>query len=224
MIHNLVFPDATRPETLLEEITALLVQLPFILRIYIFGSLTTTSWDQWSDIDLIVVIQAQKHTWDVWNAIHEAKPILYHYPLSHSEPNGLHLLGNVFQDESVFHCLDLNLLTIYEHDRPGAMERFGPLRELHHHPILTAEPPNIPPDTQLLTVQEERIAIAIHFTKKHIKRVLRGEPVHDDLSKWVEHLRTIIGEFSFDYEVVGGKIGKVAKTYLQIAGLVLGGK
>ena len=222
MTHDLLYPNETRPHTLLEEVNTILMRLPFISHVYVFGSLVDADWDRWSDIDMIVVVQALKHTWDVWNAIHQAKPILHHHPLSYGEPNGLHLLGNVFVDESVFHCLDLNILTIYEHDRESALERFGTVRELYHNPSLMAEPPGARSEiTQQVTVEEEHIATAIHFTKKHIKQTLRGESVQDDLRKRTEHLRSVMEDFTFDYEVVGGKIGKVAETYLRIANMVL---
>lgn len=206
----------------MQEVRAILVQLPFVQRISVFGSLAGADWDRWSDIDMLVVTQARGQFLAVWQALHDAKPVLYHYPLSRAEPSGGHMLGNVFVGESVFHCLDLNLLTVHEYRTPGALDRFGALLEVHLAPDIPVIEAEAGMDaTQALTPDEDRIATGIHFTKKAIKRALRGYPAHDDLKRCAGQLKAIMQDYPVDYQVVGGNIGKVAQTYLTIADVLL---
>lgn len=220
------YPDATRPATLIDEIKAILTQLPFISHIYVFGSLARREADRWSDIDMLVVTQTHQQFWDAWQHLHSAKPILHHHPFSEVEPIGGHVLGNVFIGESVFHCLDLNFLTTEEHQTHGVGERFGHLEMVYYNldDLPLASTQDRRPFQQTLTSDEEKISIGIHFTKKHIKKVLRGQPAHDELQKFADGLSVLMQDYSFDYQVVGGKIGEVAEAYLWIADYILRNK
>jgi predicted nucleotidyltransferase/metal-responsive CopG/Arc/MetJ family transcriptional regulator len=225
MQRNNVYPDATRLTALFEEIKVILAQLSFVSHIYVFGSLARQESDRWSDIDMVVVTRTYQQFWDTWQHLHNVKPVLHHHPFSEVEPIGAHALGNVFVDEAVFHCLDLNFLTTYEHQTPRAMERFGHLEMVYNHPNeVRSSTQDHRHFRQTLTPDEQKIATSLHFTKKNIKRVLRGQPAHDELRKFADSLRILMQVYSFDYQVVGGELGKVAQTYLLIADDVLRNK
>lgn len=222
MQNDLVYPDAARPLALMEEVKAVLTQLLCVSHLYLFGSLAENRWDRWSDVDMLVVTPTKQHIWEIWGVLHQAKPVLHHHPLSAAEPFGVHILGNVFVGESVFHCLDLNFLTLEEYHTPGAMARFNAAKELNRSSAsLSATVEEKSLLMQELTADEEQLSVAIHFTKKNIKKILRGYPTYDELQKFATHLRTLLENYSVDYEVVGGKIVKVAEAYLTIAAHLL---
>jgi hypothetical protein len=209
----------------MQEVIAILARLPFVQRIAVFGSLAGADWDRWSDMDMLVVTQARGQFLAAWQALHDAKPVFYHHPLCRAEPSGGHMLGNVFVGESVFHCLDLNLLSAHEYRTPGALDRFGTLLEVYRAPDTPVIETDADMDvTQTLTPDEDRIATGIHFTKKAIKQVLRGHPAHGDLKRFAGQLRAIMRDYPVDYRVVGGNIGQVAETYVTIADCLLGDK
>ncbi len=222
MLAEIVYPDAQKPMILLREVSSIFTQIPYVSHIYIFGSLVGVHWDRWSDIDMLVVTQKQKQFYEVWEHLHRAKPVLHHHPLSAGLPSGRHILGNVFIDESVFHCLDLNFLTACEHQQPGVLDRFGSLREIYRTTdSMTVQDEDVLSQLQELTDDERRISIGMHFTKKAAKKILRGEPAYDDLKHNSDDLRMIMRNYPADYQVIGGEIGKVAQTYLTIADYLL---
>ena len=222
MKSHLISPNPKRLQTLLTEIVDIVSNLSFVKHIYVFGSLVGDGWDRWSDIDMIIVTQCQSQFWDVWTTLNAEKPILHHHPLSRAEPSGVHILGNVFVDEAIFHCLDLNFFTMVEWEKPETSDRFGAMRELYHDvTVRKTSHDNKTCVTQELTLDEQQISIHIHFTKKAIKRILRRQENFTDLQKHTNQLKVIMQNYAFDYQVTGGNIGSVAKTYLSIADYLL---
>lgn len=213
----LLYPEPKRPLEILDEITNLLAKLPFVSHIDVFGSLARGGWDRWSDIDLIVATQTQAQFWQVWKTLHAAKPIVHHHPLSKADPTGVHILGNIFADESPLNCIDLNLFTQATYQNLDNLERFGILKSMHHQEVAAATHANDALVEQILTPEEKVISVALHFTKKSLKQVLRGQPAQDVLKHRTDHLRTTMQRYSFDHEVVGGNIGQVAHMYLAMA-------
>lgn len=225
MVKELIRPEVSRPATLMKEITAILSQLPFVSHILIFGSLARNEADRWSDIDMLVVTKTHQQFWDAWQQLHDSLPILHHHPFAELESGGAHALGNVFVDESVFHCLDLNFFTIDDYQRPGITERFGHLDQIYHNPDAGSSTSQHPSQfQQVLTSDEEKISVEMHFLKKNIKKVLRNQPAHHEVKKFADRLSTIMEDYTFEYEVVGGKIGKLAEIYLTIAECLLDDK
>ncbi len=215
---SLLAPDAERLHEFLIELTSIFSSIAYVSRVYTFGSMARGDWDRWSDIDLLVVTLAEGQFRTVWEALHAARPVVHHHPFSAAEPSGAHALGNVFEGESVFHCLDLNLMTQDDADAPGALARFGPLQELYR--ATSADPADAidhMPFLQELTPEEEAISVNMHFTKKNVKRLLRGQDVRAEVQKHAALLRTRMSRHLRDYRVAGGNIGYVAHTYLAIA-------
>ena len=219
---DLIYPASDRPPALLTEITEIIARLSFVKHIYVFGSLVGDDWDRWSDIDMIVVTQFQSQFWNVWETLNSAKPIVHHHPLTYGDISGAHMLGNVFVDDAVFHCLDLNFFTMVEWEKPETSDRFGAMRELYHDArVRKINHDNQACVTQELALGEQQISIHIHFTKKAIKQILRGRENFTDLQKYTNQLKIIMQKYTFDYQVTGGNIGSVAKTYLSIADYLL---
>ncbi len=222
---SLVYPDAERLQAIVSIVTHCLSALPYVTHIDVFGSLARGDADRWSDIDLIVVTRKKADFLRCLQTLHNTKPILHHNPLSQADPNGYHALGCVFVDESVFHCVDLNFFTREEYTKPETTRRFGARRTLYSaHTAVSqkgdsdGEPST---DTQTLTADEQRIAVAIGFTKKNAKKVLRGEEAHDNLKRFARTLTQTMQDYPVDYRVVGGNIGIVAGHYVTIAETLL---
>lgn len=216
---DLLNPKADRPLQLMEEIRAIFVTLPFVQRIRVFGSLARGDWDCWSDIDLLVVTQTRSQFRDAFEALLKQKPIIHRSPfVPKVEPAGGYVLGNVFAGESVFHCLDLNFLTMTEYQSPESLVRFGELTELYCSAIETvvSESGRIYPIEEE-TADEVRINYGLHFTKKAVKKILRGQSAQDDLRKFSTILRDTMQDYPDDYCAPTGAIGKVAHTYIKIA-------
>lgn len=218
-----LYPDADRPRSLMQEIRLIVSGLSFVSHIYLFGSLVRGEDDRWSDIDMLVVTQTYTQFVDVWRCLNDAKTILHHHPFTIADPAGGHALGNVFVGEAVFHCLDLNFLTLEEYRDPSMVERFGRLDEVYINADVSSTAGQVVPGDfqQALTKDEERISFSMHFTKKHLKKVLRGQAAHHDLERSAERLRLVMQDYSADYEVVGGRIGQIAQAYLMMADEVL---
>jgi len=217
-----IYPLENRPKTLQQDIVQLLAELDYVQAIYSFGSLLGDGWDRWSDIDLIVITSCHAGFYSLKRTLHQAKPIRHHHPLLPAEPNGHHLLGVIFEDESVFHCVDLNLFTPDEVADRQALERFGAIQLVYKAselPVVVEACDEF--SSQRLTAEEEQISVGIHFTKKHIKRVMRGQPAIDELRKWSDYLRETMRDYSENYQVVGGNIGWIAYRYLGIADDIL---
>lgn len=215
-------PDPQRLLNLRDAIHTILVALPYVARLYHFGSLMRGDWDCWSDIDVLVVTQTRRQFRMAYNALCEQKQIIHRSPfVPQVEPAGGYVLGNVFAGESVFHCLDLNFLTLAEHDSPVAFTRFGELTQVYHSdvPIIEDTGDLLPAEAE--TLDEAHINYGIHFTKKAVKRMLRSQSAQDDLQKFAAVLRTTMRDYPADYATPTGAIGQVAWAYLTIAGKLL---
>ncbi|GEM_PF-3271137 len=221
-VTNYIYPSNNRPKILQNEIILKLSQLDFVHKIYSFGSLQSNQWDRWSDIDLIAITESQSDFYELRTDLNHWKLIRHHHPLLPANPNGHHLLGIIFQDESVFHCVDLNLFTYQEIKKTETLERFGNIQlEYKTSQLVPTKPKQTMFTTQVLTVDEKRISTAIHFTKKNIKHVMRQRDAYDDLLKWSKNLHSIMINYSENYHVTGGNIGWVAHRYLEIADYLL---
>ena len=217
MLTESVMLNPARPHELMLELKAIFSSVIGVSRLYAFGSMARGDWDRWSDIDLLIVTAFEGQFLGVWEAFHAAKPVIHHHPFSRAEPSGAHALGNVFEGESVFHCLDLNFLTEAEANMSSALERFGPMKELYRFETPAASDAlDETPFIQELSPAEEAISFNIHFTKKNVKRLLRGHDVRAEVNKYADLLRRQMAVYPPDYRVVGGNIGYVAHTYLAI--------
>jgi hypothetical protein len=140
--------------------------------------------------------------------------------VAQTEPSGGHVLGIIFEDASVFHCVDLNLMTVREYQAAGSFERFGAIKELYQSD--TNPTPGAQDQAEIASEIEDpdeaRIKVGIHFTKKAAKKVLRGEDALADLRQWAAHLKLVMA----DYPVVADRpIVRLAQIYVEIADLLL---
>lgn len=122
-ITDLVYPDENGPTRLLKELSEFFTQFSCVNRIFCLGSMARGDWDRWSDIDMLVVTQAGfEQQWQIFDKLRQFKPILHHHAFVSMEPAGGFIPGIAFENESVFHMLDLNFISLTEYQSPQALE------------------------------------------------------------------------------------------------------
>ena len=224
-ITDLVYPDQNALIRLLKELTDFFAQSSAVNRIFAFGSMARGDWDRWSDIDLLIVTQSGPgQQWQLFNKLTQNKPILHRHPFIAMEPSGGFVPGIVFEDESVFHMLDLNFISLAEYRSFQALERFGELRELFiagedHLELESENSTSFKPE--IANPDEQRIGAGIHWTKKAIKNSLRGSGNIDELAITTQRLKEIMLDFPEDKPVPGGNICCLAQQYIEIADFLL---
>lgn len=196
---DLIYPDQNALTRLLKELTEFFTQFPTVKQIYTFGSMARGDWDRWSDIDLLIVTRSgSEQQRQLFNKLARHKPILHHHPFVLMEPSGGFVPGIVFENESVFHILDLNFMSLAECQSSQALARFGKLRELFvaGEGYLELESENSAwPKPQIDNPDEQRIGAGIHWTKKAIKKILRGSDSIDELTTTSTRLKEIMLDF-----------------------------
>ncbi len=129
-IAPLLLPDADRPVQLAEELCRFFAALPTVADVLLFGSVAREAADRWSDMDLLVVTTAVPNPPALLHALNRYLPVLHHAPARPSQDHpGGHMIGTVFQQESVFHALDLNFVSLNDCYSWDAYRWFGPLRD-----------------------------------------------------------------------------------------------
>jgi predicted nucleotidyltransferase len=220
---SLLYPDPAHLPLLLNDLTAFFSQQSSVAQVFAFGSLARQEWDRWSDLDVLVITTAQREFKPVFAQLSQCKPILHHSFFT-LRPNmdGAYVLGNVFVDESVFHCVDLNFLSVAQAQVPDALLRFGPLLLLYsHEPLIVHSDVELSSGFHTEDPTEKRINDAMHFTKKALKKVLRRQGSADDLQARVDYLTTILQDYPGDIVTPGGRIGQLAQTFIDMATLAL---
>jgi predicted nucleotidyltransferase len=223
MIMQALYPEPDRNVRLLDELETFFAGLPAVRRVLVFGSFGRGKIDRWSDIDMLLVTADPTQFGPVFAVLARHKPIRYRGTFTPQvEQGGGRVLGIVFEDESVFHCLDLNFLGEADYLAPGALDRFrhlqerwvnaGPLIADGQGPVLAAEEEN--PD-------EYRLAAALHFTKKAIKQILRRGKGHAGLARRVDALRLALSECPVRKVTPRGDIQYMARLYLSMAEVLL---
>lgn len=221
---NILQPSPDALKRLLDDVTHALTQAEYVRKIMCFGSFARGTWDRWSDIDLLVVTETRPQFLDVLRRIEAFKPILHrNHFVSHVESGGGHVLGMTLQGESVFHCIDLNLLTSQEYRTDGVLERFGIIKTLYtsEQPMSAGSVDETSVESEVEDPDEARIKVAVHFTKKALKKVLRGEANLDDLRQRTTTLKQVMAEYPADLVINGRQVGRLAHAYLNIAARVL---
>ena len=190
----------------------------------VFGSIARHEQDRWSDLDMIVVTNRRQDFGIVYEALRQHKPIVHHNPLTPQvAPCGGHLLGVVFADESVFHNLDLNFLSMTDYQSTNALQRFGQIKNVY-----TAKEDPEALAKELITISrlaehpdEIRIGNALHWTKKAVKKVLRQRGTLVDVKACNDSLKQVMNDYPEDVILPNGNISRVAKSYIEIADLLL---
>ncbi len=220
-----VYPDVNASVRLVREMTDFFQGFLFVNRVLVFGSFAVGSWDRWSDIDMLIVTDSSSSQyWQLFDALQQHKPILHHHTFTpYVEPAGGNVLGIVFQDESVFHNLDLNFMSLREFLVPSNLERFGYTKELYRAKdrIWINQDSTSYPAVDV-NLDERRIGIGIHWTKKAIKKRLRGADDVDSLTTASARLKEIMQGFPKDIPMPGGNICRLARLYIKIVDQVLG--
>jgi predicted nucleotidyltransferase len=218
----MLYPDAERLPHLANELSSFFARMPSVVRVMVFGSLARGEADRWSDLDLIVVTSSRAHFQPVFARLPQFKPIMHHTPFTlHTDSDAAYVLGIVFTGESVFHCLDLNFLTAAQAQMPGALQRFGVLQTLYTREAegtVIYEP--VPPRPAEDPV-EKRINEAMHFTKKALKKLLRGKGTREELRPFADHLKSVLDDYPEGIIVPGGSIGLLAHSILDLAEVAL---
>ncbi len=213
---DIIQPDPTGPLRLMKEITGFFSRLDYVLYVEVFGSLARDDWDRWSDIDMIVVTDNRSQFRAAFDNLCQHKAVLYHGPFTPNvDPCGGRILGIVFENESVFHCLDLNFLTITEYQTKGSLSRFGCTRQLYSS--TGAQAPIVDNDYLSGEIEdpvENRISTAVHFTKKNAKKVLRGGKDVAELHRWSKQLKAAIQDVEPESRQ---EIIYLARSYIKIA-------
>ncbi len=228
---DLLYPDPARPQQTAETLCHFFSELPFVYQVVVFGSLAQGSSDRWSDIDLLVVTQGKADYQALLESLREYKPVLYHAPIRQSvEHPGRHALGIVFKDESIFHNLDLNFMSLSEYNCVGALDWFGPKVDYYigsawekqvtsEYPARGSTPAGdfeIAPSTD-----ELRIDSACYWTKRALRRVLRTKQGLGELEKRCVELKEVMHSFPDSCLTPGRNICQLARTYITIAEYVL---
>ncbi len=221
---RLAFPDPNRACQLTAELTKFFAGLPYVARILLFGSLARNTDDRWSDIDLLVVTRSTTDRRLLYNDLRKHKPMMYHHPFTpYVEPSGGNLLGTVFFDESVFHNLDLNFLSQTEYENSEALKRFGLFQELYvcesgsFGMTKGDSGTQSPTHSYPIDEAEERIEIALHWTKKAVKKFLRGTGSQEELLKTRSTLKQVLQGFPNGLSLPNGDICQLAYVYINIA-------
>jgi predicted nucleotidyltransferase len=217
----LLYPDANRSQQILGELSHTFSQHDFVRRVLASGSLARGEQDRWSDIDIIVVTVSSTQFWPLFTDLCQIRPVLYRDVFTHDYGVlGSHILGIVFAGESVFHCLDLNFLTQAEYDSPHCLDRFGATRHLYES---TKWDSTDEWDTAQQLEREKdnpdarRIAAAVHWTKKAIKKVLRGQAHIDEVRATSAQLTAALADSPTRIPWAGGDLCAWARTYSHIA-------
>jgi hypothetical protein len=206
----------------MHEIKELFMMLPFVARVCVFGSLARDEWDRWSDIDMIVVTANQSDFRKVHQHLSQHKSIFHHSGFM--MPIGWCVLGNVFEGESIFHCLDLNFMTLSEYQTEGTLTRFGHISELYSATIDSVKD-DISPTADAENAQNAentRIYEAVHFTKKAAKKLLRKTGTVEELQRCLAQLKFTMRDYPENFTVPSGAIGRLAQNYIDIAERLLG--
>jgi hypothetical protein len=220
----LLYPDPNRSAALLDGLSSFFSQLTFVRHIMVFGSSARYEQDRWSDLDMIVVTNQRRHFGNVYEALRQHKPIVHHNPLTPQvEPSGGHLLGVVFADESVFHNLDLNFLSLSDYQSSNALQRFGQIKIMYSAKEQPEALNDEPTSTSRLAehVDEIRIGNTLHWTKKAVKKVLRQRGSLDDVKTCSDALKHVMDAYTEDVVLPNGNISQVARMYIEIADLLL---
>jgi hypothetical protein len=223
-MNDLLYPNPNRTEELLHDFNEILSQLSFVRRVMIFGSHARHEQDRWSDLDMIVVTNRRQDFVTVYETLCQHKPIVHHNPLTPQvEPCGGHLLGVIFEGESVFHNLDLNFLLVSEYQLPNALDRFGRIKTLYKADKQFETPEDEPTmiSPRIENPDEIRISNALHWTKKSVKKALRQGTSLEDVKTRRDALKQVMDGYDEDIVLPNGNITRIAKTYIQLADLLL---
>ncbi len=221
-MNDLLNPSPDALVDLVLWVTDLLTGLPFVHEIRCFGSFARGNWDCWSDIDLLVVTDTRDQFLDLLGHLEAIRPIVHrNHFVAFPDSGGAHILGILFAGCSVFHCVDLNLYTFEEARMLGRLDRFGSMKVLYR---VESQPTAIEARSLVVSEPEDpgeaTIKVAIHFTKKAAKQVLRGIDAQADLRHHASALRQIMNAYPPDLVIGGRQIGLLAQSYLEIAQLL----
>ena len=238
IVKSLAHPNVNAASRLMQETTDHFASYPFVNHVLLFGSFARGESDRWSDVDMLVVTNGgTSQQWQLFDGLRQHKPILHHHIFTpHAEPAGGNVLGIVFKNESVFHNLDLNFMSLTQFSLQNSLDRFGPTKKLYASNSHNMSFPRRRESTNLASLDthphthdmlvissdETRIGMGIHWTKKAIKRVLRGDGNIDELIKAFARLKEIMQDSPKDMPTSRGNICRVARTYIKIADQVLG--
>lgn len=211
-------PNPTSLPRLFTEVCDCLSRLPNVAHILSFGSLARNAADRWSDLDLIVITAEQNQQQHLFTHLARHKSILHHGPSGYAQPSGSYILGIVFTDESIFHCLDLNCLSLPEYNIPGTLNRFGQTVLLYSRQSpLIALPLDLTISPITEHADEKRINEALHFTKKTLKRALRKTSSIAELRQRADYLQQVMADYPPVITFPSGHIGQLAHCYLKLA-------
>lgn len=217
-------PDPKELEILRDDLIGHFSQFELVHKVYSFGSLVRADWDSWSDIDLLLITSRNPTLKELLATLSSYRSLLHRSNFAIQEqPVGGYLLGVLFMGSSVFHNLDLNFMTIKQHTVPQNLEKFGKLELLYQNvekPIQTMPNVNGQNDDLLLTPHEQEIEYAIHWTKKAIKKVLRGQSSVEELYQTSTKLNQLLSTPN-ELWSERGDVCKVANAFLEIAGELL---
>jgi len=214
-----LYPDPQRLWRLMHKVQTLFEQCPVIARLFVFGSLARRDADRWSDLDMLVVTQRSCQFRAAFDHLRRHTTILHHNPFTlNTETAGGHVLGIIWAGESVFHCLDLNFLTMDDLKSAESLRRFGEISVLIQSDGISDSPPYETVNADAENADNTRIyGGGIHFTKKAIKKLIRQRGTPEEVRQRLEILKTIMHDYPADFMVPSGAIGQLAHTYIAIA-------
>ncbi|MCP5094890.1 MAG: nucleotidyltransferase domain-containing protein [Chloroflexi bacterium] len=208
------------PIILRDRLVQHLAQFALIQKIYTFGSFARADWDAWSDIDLLLIASRNPTMSELLDNLSSFQILMHRSNFAAQvQPAGGFLLGVLFDGESIFHNLDLNFMTMTQHSTFQNLERFGKL-ELLYENTEKAIPSTFDVERQYddysLVQHEQQLEYAIHWTKKAVKRVLRGDTETEELHQTSANLGQLLSTPNEQWSA-RGDVCKVAQTFFNIA-------
>lgn len=220
---NDINPDKNAPERLLSNLCEVFYRHAGVACVAAFGSLADNQWDQYSDVDLLVVSKTRLIDAQVLYAyLMENKPVLCRGPYGRAmKTAGSCILGIVFENESVFQKLDLNCMTVDEYANPDNLSRFGILKEIYCGDAIPAADPSLdrlPTSGDFdLTTDEDELNGKMFFLSEALKRYARVRGSMDEIRRFSDDLRTTMEAKRPSARPLVGNMAALADRYLEVA-------
>ncbi len=212
-------PDPAGPERVAQTIIAMLIALPFVQKIALFGSLAEGRADCWSNVDLWVACDDVERTqWIAASAIRAAHPVLFYRMFGNaSQPTGRYW----FVDESPFHKIDISFHAPSDYQRligqPTLMGYPVTFQEVFSR-TAAAAPVDLPAPCHPVEISEyeREIGARIYFLQRAIKLFDRGEWERSIVEERYNALLSTLGNTDRSAVMGGGAIGELAYRMIDI--------
>lgn len=211
-------------QKLQEELASIFETHHGVEQIFAFGSIPEDRFDKYSDIDFLIITKDDStDAGDLYHHLIQYKPVLCRGPFGRdARPCGNYVLGIVFSDESIFHKLDLNCLTVNEFKNSSNLERFGFIQKVLPSKKVILQKKNTSSFNVIeLTDKEFEFNEYLFFINKAIKLFFRGKGKVENVRKRSELLQHALDSMVFPKRLEVGDMKQLAYEYLDVSQTVL---